>query len=59
MNRTPVWAAALLAAIAADHARSRKAVVHAGSHDEARIAIEAGAGRGAHRARFRGATLAA
>jgi len=35
--------ATLAAAIAAAHARGRKAVVHAGSHDEARIAIEAGA----------------
>lgn len=33
----------LAAAIAAAHARGRKAVVHAGGHDEARMAIEAGA----------------
>ncbi|MGQ0383205.1 MAG: amidohydrolase family protein [Gammaproteobacteria bacterium] len=35
--------ATLVAAIAAAHARGRQAVVHAGSHDEARVAIEAGA----------------
>lgn len=34
---------ALAAAVAAAHARGRKAVVHAGGHDEARLAIEAGA----------------
>lgn len=33
----------LAAAIAAAHARGRMAVVHAGGHDEARLAIEAGA----------------
>jgi len=36
-------AATLAAAIAAAHARGRLAVVHAGSHEEARVAIEAGA----------------
>ncbi len=36
-------AATLAAAIAAAHRQSRKAVVHAGSHEEARIALAAGA----------------